>query len=362
MKKFIVLLLFTISISVFSQDNNIINLNPGNDTITTSESLGNFILDINQTYISSFGNTSLKLDYNSNNVTKSGLTYNSTGDTIVSVSNDTVVIDDYDDAVIGNSIRFGDPESGTIYTILDTLGSGDSLKLDQICIGNIGDEFYSGCDGYIVDQSDYGNDGIQEIGAYQSRGIWIETDSSCWKLDGIDDYYILDENGDSFGKTICNNGCAISFWTYIENLYHGYIISRYDATDNNYFFRSEFYTNGILYNTIGYDGSSGGRKTTTTSFSTGEWFHIVMNFDGSTSVAGNIITYKNGNLDETLPCSFPIDAQAWEDNEDVLIGAYDDDNPKYYFNGYFIEIKIYDKELTETEITELYTTSRHYTP
>ena len=199
MKKIIVLLLLTISVPGFSQ-NNIINLNPGNDTITISESLGNFIIDINKIYISSSGDTSLKLDYNSDNVTKLELTYNSTGDTIVSVSNDTVVIDGYSEVVIGNSIRFGDPESGTIYAILDTLGSGDSLKLDQTCTGNIGDEFFSGCDGYIVDQSDYGNDGVQSTGTYQPKGIWIETDSSAWLADGVDDYIkVVDVNALNFG-------------------------------------------------------------------------------------------------------------------------------------------------------------------
>jgi hypothetical protein len=319
---------------------------------------GDIIID-DRNYISG-GDASLLSNYNSNNVTKTGLTYNSTGDTIVSVSDNIVVIDGYDDAVVGNSIRFGDPESETIYTILSI--DGDELTLDQTCTGNIGDEFFIGCDGLINDQSIYDNDGVQTIGAYQAKNIWTEIDSSSWLLDGVDDYYLIDENGDSFGKTMCNNGCAISFWAYPLSLHDGIIVGRYDPTNDDSFFRVEFFPDGNLYNALSGDGTTGERILTTTSFSVDEWIHIVMIYDGSTSEAGNIITYKNGSLDETSTGTTTINSSAWEDDEDVYLGVHDETSHNAYFDGYFDEVYIYKRTLTTDEITELYENSKHYKP
>ena len=341
--KYIILLLFIISIPLFSQDN-IINLNPDNDTITISESLGNYIIDINKTYVSSSGDTSLLLWFDSEDVTKSELTYNSTGDTIVWASNDTVIIDDYDDVVIGNSIRFGNPTTGTIYVIIDTLGRGDSLKLDQICTGNIGDEFYTGCDGLIVDKSIYGNDGIQSIGAYQPKGIWIETDSSRWNSDGADDYIESEVELDGLEKM------TISIWLKTPSS-KGFVISKYQDGDNRY----HIYLSAIMYWNVS-DGS--GAYGSCLLSLTNVWNHYVMVFDGTGATNSDRLKGYINNDEKTLTFSGTIPSLIPSISNNLTISL----QASSYLNCEFDDLQIYKKVLTTDEIEQLYINSKHYTP
>lgn len=280
----------------------------------------------------SSADTSLKLLYDSDNVTKAGLTYNSTGDTIVSASNDTVVIDDYDQAVIGNSIRFTTPTSGTVYTILDTLGSGDSLKLDQNCTASIGDEFYIGCDGLIEDQSIYNNDGEQTTGAYQAKAIWIETDSSSWKGDGVDDYYTFTQI--NVGKIY-----TLSMWVNLEDVNTNILLST--GNSQNYLY---FKDNNEIWHRVN-NGTYISFVLSPSFFSTNTWYHLVILRNGAT-VSLYVDDVDKG--DKTL-----------SNNDDLTLsnlGGY----AGTYVDGMIDEIKIYNKVLTEEEITELHESSKHY--
>jgi len=346
MKWGIFILLWFISFSVFSQWLPKINRSTWeidhiyntNDNIVYIGKKGDIIIN-DGNYISG-GDNSLVLWFDSKNVTKSGLTYNSTGDTIVWASNDTVVVDSTDNIVIGNSIRFGDPESGTIYTILDTLGSIDSIKLDQICTGNIGDEFYIGCDGLIIDQSSYGNDGIQTTGAYQPKGIWIETDSSCWYFDGIDDTWIC-----SNFKNI-EVSSSISIFLYIRIL----------STNRQGLFHNGASSAGLslfigtnLTNIASYVYTGGGANSETCSsipIIESKWFFI----GKYTSVSNRMIIINNNFECVKTPIGYIHNSA----NLNVI------STPFGKFKGYVDEIRIYKKILTEDEITQLYESSKHY--
>ena len=337
--KYIILLLFIISMPLFSQDN-IINLNPDNDTITISESLGNYIIDINKTYVSSSGNTSLLIWFDSEDVTKSELTYNSTGDTIVSVLDNIVLIDDYDDATVGNSIRFGNPTSGTIYTILSI--DVDELTLDQTCTGDIGDEFYVGCDGNIIDKSIYGNNGVQSIGAYQPKGIWIETDSSFWLADGVDDYIESGVDTDGLQKM------TVSIWVRSVNV--GIIISKYENNSNRWHI---YASNNLVWNigglTYGYN-----------TFSRSDiWYHYVMVFDGTGATNSDRLKVYIDNEEKTLTFVGTIPSLISTIPNDLTLA---NQGSSLYLNCKFDDLQIYKKVLTTDEIEQLYINSKHYTP
>jgi hypothetical protein len=367
MKKLIFNILLLIPICCYGQTS-ILNINTENDTVIVNELSINNIIDLSKIYISASApapDTLLLLYYNSDNVTKEGLTYNSTGDTVVSVNDNIVVIDDYDKAIVGNSIRFGDPEIGTIYTILSI--NVDELTLDQICTGNIGDEFFIGCDGYIEDQSIYNNDGAQAIGAYQPKGIWIETDSSRWKTDGVDDFIGI-TNVSNF---VFAAPASVSAWVKVSN----------DICQSVFSVSETSTANNLFYILIGQECSSS---------LTNEIFSVIKRKNGSTIY---IVGYTTVNRNELFDNNWHFltltvngsTIKEYIDGSEVLLtvgggsddGSFTDINNvndvnvgsrkvvgtrQNYFNGEIDDIRIYNKALSQPEIIQLYINSKHYNP
>lgn len=284
----------------------------------------------------------LVLKFDSDNVTKTGLTYNSTGDTIVWVSNDTVVVDSTDHIVIGNSIRFGDPESGIIYTILDTLGSVDSIKLDQDCTENIGDEFFIGCDGLIVDQSDYSNNGTQVVGAYQPKGIWIETDSSKWFFDGDDDYIFTSSGIDA---ALIDITYCIWFRVFDNTVNYLFGVGAVGGIDNT----------GLVM-----DGGGSGRIRTrpfgvsstvsVNGFNDGEWHFVVHLIDRDGNATLYVDNIQESQVDISSKSENELSSSSWQIGKEGSEYAYAE----------FDEARIYTRLLSESEITNLYQSSKHY--
>jgi hypothetical protein len=290
------------------------------------------------------GDASLVLLFDSDNVTKSGLTYNSTGDTIVWISNDNVVVDSTDHIIIGNSIRFGNAESGTIYTILDTLGSIDSLKLDQDCTANIGDEFFIGCDGLIVDQSSYGNNGTQTIGAYQPKGIWIETDSSRWFLEGDDDYISSTSGIDA---SLIDITYCIWFRVFDNTINYLFGVSGVGVSTAVGLIMDVSSTGRIRTRPFGVSSTN-----STNGFNDGEWHFAAHLIDRD----GNATLYVD-NIQESQ-----VDISSRSENELNTSSWHIGNEGSQYAYMEFDEVRIYIKLLSESERDQLYQSSKHYNP
>ena len=126
----------------------------------------------------------LVLQLDASNISEDSLTYNSSGDLVTYANVDTVVLDGSSEVVIGNSVRFGTPTSGTIYQVLDTLGSSDTLILYQTFTGSITDEFFWGGINTWYDESEDGNQAIQTTAIQQPKLLWAGTDSAEVNFDG----------------------------------------------------------------------------------------------------------------------------------------------------------------------------------
>ena len=96
---------------------------------------------------------------------------------------------------------------------------------------------------------------------------------------------------------------------------------------------------------IGGQGS-----TSATSFKTGQWYHVVMMFDGTTTT-NNLSLYVNGYVDKILSTS-AISAVPRYTNANVHVGAYDAADT-LGFNGMIDEVRIYNRILTPAEIQAL---------
>jgi hypothetical protein len=129
----------------------------------------------------------LVLDLRAYSISEDSLTYNSSTDLVTYSNADTVVLDGSSEVVINNSVRFGISGSGTIYQILDTLGSSDSLILDQIFTGSVTDEFFWGGINTWYDESGEGNNLYQSTPDKMPKLLGYNTSNPKIYFDGVDD-------------------------------------------------------------------------------------------------------------------------------------------------------------------------------
>jgi hypothetical protein len=79
------------------------------------------------------------------------------------------------------------------------------------------------------------------------------------------------------------------------------------------------------------------------------WQHIVFTYNGGNNISGAKV-YRNAIAAVTLPSSGVVSG-SWLYNQPFLIGARDS---SLYFTGNIDEITVWDKELSDAEVTELY--------
>jgi len=210
------------------------------------------------------------------------------------------------------------------------------------------------------DSSGYYNNGTVVGATYTSDARW----DGGYSFDGIsgNDYIIADDDGDSFGKKICNyDGCSFCAWINTKDVSTAqYIISRNDGTSSNQFFQLRINDPGKIYSKIYGDGSttfSSSASGSSNEIKANQWHHVCAVFNGSTTVNGTISNYLDGTVSATSGNTVKINSTGWDDDEDVLIGAGDDGSFSGNFNGTIDEVKIFNRALTASEIKELYLSS-----
>jgi len=203
------------------------------------------------------------------------------------------------------------------------------------------------------DWSGEGNDGtyVDDVVANSTGGKYGEG----LVLDGAGDWVLVDDNGDSFGKTVCINGCTFSAWAKLMEVGTNNIIGRSDSTSDNEFFRlfvdsnrdTDFMisSDGEIKCYVDYIGADVSQNV---------WYHYVGVYDNSTGT-GNVSIYRDGVYLQSTTCSFSgINVTAWQDNEDVFIGTTDDSSFNGPWNGTIDEVMIFNTSLTADQILEIY--------
>jgi len=261
------------------------------------------------------------------------LTFNSTGDLIIYVSNDTVVLDGATNVTIGNAVRFTTALSGTAYTITDTTGSADTLVLDQACTASLTDEFFTGCLGTLQDVSDSLNHAVQTTGLNQPKVLWLGTDSIQIFYDGLD---FMD-----FTEIVNSTNWSIEFW-----------LKRVNVDEIEF----------ILANSA----------TTAYSYIRLQPPLMRIEADVNSDVATGTITDDNLLHHYTIICNNNT-ISIYEDNAAIVMGDDAIENTlsidriassttSLWYNGVIDDIKIYIRILSTTEIQDHYETGRFYTP
>ena len=104
---------------------------------------------------------------------------------------------------------------------------------------------------------------------------------------------------------------------------------------------------GVIEMSVG-NGLASVKARTTTTLTNGTWYHVV----GTVLNNGDVKIYLNGNLEDTAAYA-GIMANL---TSKILIGASEtqEGSIKSYFDGQIDEVAIFDRELTQQDITDLY--------
>ena len=153
---------------------------------------------------------------------------------------------------------------------------------------------------------------------------------------------------------------GMSFWVRPDLAHNGAILSKWTAGggDNNsytvYLGQDQGNTKitFILQPALGVGGNSHTRCDGSISLSTTEWSHVACIFDGS-----SMQLYVNGVLDNSVSFTDTIKVTT----KKLLIGKLRESDAAYAFNGNIADVRLYDSDLTSTEVYELYKGVDHRT-
>ncbi|MBT3985778.1 hypothetical protein HOE91_05770, partial [archaeon] len=205
------------------------------------------------------------------------------------------------------------------------------------------------------DYSVLDNDGVATDALWSSAGVY----GGAMEFDGENggDYVIVDSNGDSFGKTVCINGCTFSVWGKKADLVNdGALMGRSDGDDSNWFVRLEIDDAEDTLFVIYENGSDTGCIIDYTGGDVNQdvWYYYVGVYDNSTGT-GNVSLYRDGVYLTSTTCGFSgINATAWADDEDFMIGSRDDNSIRVEWNGSIDEVMIFNTSLTGAQISDIY--------
>lgn len=188
-------------------------------------------------------------------------------------------------------------------------------------------------DNTLVDATGNGNTANNNGATYNVTGKINGADS----YDGSSDYMQVNASGTNMGDSFSS-----STWIWLDNVGSSQQIwSNYEsgALRNGYFRVS---SSNVLF--LQDYKTGGGAVTTTDTLSAGQWYHVVVTMNSTTSAI-----YINGVLSEQTTGL----TRGTYSNQDFEFGAVTQGGGQY-FDGTIDEMSFWDRQITQSEITELY--------
>lgn len=206
--------------------------------------------------------------------------------------------------------------------------------------------------GTVTDSSGAGNTGTLS-NMNQKTSVDGGALSQALILDGTDDS--IDLNSPAALDNI--SAITIAAWVKPTASSDGGIIYAKASDGGNAAVGPDFWfsnsSDNQLWYAQGFSGS-GGAWTTDSTLPRGEWHHIAVTYNSS-SAANNPTFYVDGVLVSNSEELTPTGTATSDSAEEAAIGVYGAvSNPQHYFDGLMDDIRIYNRELTVTEVKQLY--------
>ena len=164
-------------------------------------------------------------------------------------------------------------------------------------------------------------------------------------FNGVDDYIEIADNSD-----IPTGAQTITFWMKLDTLTEPVRpLTKFGSSDGQRSFLFVILTDGTIKNVINDTGSGGDNNdiiSAVSTISTGIWYHVAMRFIPSTEQT----LYVNGSSVASDITSIP--SQIFDGTAPIMVGS----EPTFasYFDGNIADVRIYDAELSASDISDLY--------
>jgi len=178
----------------------------------------------------------------------------------------------------------------------------------------------------------------------------------AFEFDGTD--YIAIDNDPSlvFGDGSDDSPFSVSAWVNIPEKRNAHVVSKgYETSSLEYLLNVDTDRKWAQFRM--YDGGGGNtiRKRVEYENNVGEWHHVVGTYDGSGDPSG-ITVYVDSEVPNTVDKYESNYTAMSDEGDDVEIGAVLRGSDRFggFFKGELDEVRIYDRALSDAEVTELY--------
>lgn len=172
-------------------------------------------------------------------------------------------------------------------------------------------------------------------------------------FDGSDDYMaIADADIFSLGNgSGTDNAFSLSAWFNADSIGTFFIAAKDVNGGREWVFRT--ISSQLSFFAFGTGGGYIGRQYTST-LSTGQWYHVVVTYDGSKASSG-IKLYLNGSQVDNADYASGTYTAAVNTTTNLRVGSSERDG---YSNGKIDEVAIFNSELSSSNVTAIYNSGK----
>ena len=257
------------------------------------------------------------------------------------------------------------PASGSVNFFLKMFNAEHSETVPRDFTMSVAALSQSWDEGSGLDMENYSDGGIGSrsrrgpgIGAtwnHRETGLFASA-SIDFSTAGADAYLKVADNASlSFGDGSDDSAFSISSWIYLDDISADRpVIAKWHQGNTTREYALFVDTNGAV-NFALYDESASAelvRKTANSTVSTATWYHVLVTYDGSSTGAG--IKIYLGGTSKTLTADDTGTYAAMENAAEPLTLGYYQVGSNKFFDGRMMEVAIWNKELSQTEINQVY--------
>ena len=180
-----------------------------------------------------------------------------------------------------------------------------------------------------------------------------------FNFDGIDDYIDCSDSDDfSFGNGTTDSPFSVSFWLNVNafTTNFGIIAKDYDGSNREWTIGQFSASNKIRFLLKNNGGGNQQSIDSTTTLSTGQWYHIACTYDGSggSNAADGLTIYINGTAETPTNIVKQTYTAMANTTAPLTIGEYQTGGTPLGVNGKIDEVSIYSSELNSTQVSDIF--------